>query len=817
MVSRFAHWYGLDCQVSARLVCRRAIVAFTVALLGTTPPPDNALASEVSRGRPWTVEDSVALTYFVANQNLPGYWGIESPVVASPDGNYFFVVRRRGDLARDCHQHQLDVYSIERLRRSLRNRESESHDEMAPLRSITLCSSSSSAARQAITDARWAADESAVLFAGVEGGGIRHAYALDIRTGTLRRLSEEAHEVSQFAAIGDSILYSVRRNRERDALNAYPMVALRDVDLQEAIGARVGGVFDLYSRVNGGSARFICSTGRYVSAAELQISPNGKHAIGIVVADGEVSRSWLQYDGFDGFDAESARNWERYQRTSRFLYIDLETGSSRPIFDAPLGTATRMGLPVGNNNETPSVASPSVLWSADSSEAILVNSALPLSEDIAQRRHTAYVVAYRVADDTWQALAPLIEPMDAGSRDGLSRRVISVDWLFPAKTLAIRRSLGHNVEQTIYGKRSSGKWTSLATRAAPSQRESEQLLKGHISAIVKQSANEPPALYATDGVVERILSDPDPALKDVRRAPVRAFQWREGDRSVEGGLVLPIDSDGRPVPLVIQAYYWLPEQFLPDGFAPVAYAAQALAAKGLAVLFMDIPIVDHPEVAETPEEGAYFVQRIDAAVSALVNERVVDPQRVGLVGFSRAGYMTYYAITHPGKTKLTAAISADGVTMSYSEYVFGRIKQDDWATVIPRIERQNGGAFWQSKGDWLVNSPGFNVDRVQTPILFTVSGKLNQVTAMETIGAFRLNQRPIDVIFLPRGEHQLQTPKERQASLQATVDWMTFWLRDGDDASLTDERRLRWSALRELQRAATREATSRVSQSAGNN
>src|SRR5262245_36414584 len=43
-----------------------------------------------------------------------------------------------------------------------------------------------------------------------------------------------------------------------------------------------------------------------------------------------------------------------------------------------------------------------------------------------------------------------------------------------------------------------------------------------------------------------------------------------------------------------------------------------------------------------------------------------DRDRVGVVGWSRGAYLAYYAITHPGNTKIGAAIVDDGFTSDYS-------------------------------------------------------------------------------------------------------------------------------------------------------
>lgn len=54
---------------------------------------------------------------------------------------------------------------------------------------------------------------------------------------------------------------------------------------------------------------------------------------------------------------------------------------------------------------------------------------------------------------------------------------------------------------------------------------------------------------------------------------------------------------------------------------------------------------------EIPKSGPAeleFPRWVDAAADALAQAGVIDRQRVGLVGFSRGGFVTYQSITHPG-------------------------------------------------------------------------------------------------------------------------------------------------------------------------
>jgi hypothetical protein len=93
------------------------------------------------------------------------------------------------------------------------------------------------------------------------------------------------------------------------------------------------------------------------------------------------------------------------------------------------------------------------------------------------------------------------------------------------------------------------------------------------------------------------------------------------------------------------------------------------------------------------------------------------------------------------------------------------------------LESLNGGGkIWRNKSGWLANAPAFNVDRMEAALLFTTHAKELNYLQIEMIGALRANHKPFQYLLFPLGDHQLQRPRERLASLTASVDWMSFWL-----------------------------------------
>jgi hypothetical protein len=740
--------------------------------------------------RDWAVSDSVAVRYVARSQTFAGRWARVSskapdPIVWSPDKRYFFFMTYRGDIARDCPEHEVRIYNADAVRKALQSQPSAHVPR--PLHRVKGCGYQEETDKQGIPDAHWADDSASIVFTTVTGRGPRQVHRLDIATGQVRLLSAPDHDVFQYESRGDGIVYSVARFKpDTYTLHEYPSAVGSRSFIKRALdllpGRRLPNRFEIFAKYGDASPTRIASAYDWeppgahgeTKRQNTWISPNGRLAIVLrSVAEPAVPSSWLSYDGLRASsDTEDRTSNEWYQKTRRFLLVDLVDGTSHPIVDAPAGLAVM------------SRYSSSVLWFSDSSRAIVINTALPLDKRWKERESTSYLLDYSVADDTWLVL------------DSLARDVKSVSWSEQDRAVKVESLEGEHVYRLH-----DRVWKKEV--AVGSHIEQGGMQGGAVEMTVKlrEGANQPPQVIATLGGRSLNLLEPDPVLRDVYRAPVQEVQWREGKKLEKGGLIMPRRREGgERVPLVIQAYSWIPDQFLPDGTASSAYAAQALAAQGIAVLLVGIPTdsMTSPKDVETfdyTQEGPTFVNRIDAAVRYLAQEGLVDEQRVGAVGFSRGGYNVLYAITHPKEIALTAAVIADSTTLSYSEYLSAVGESGGDTTLRGLYESQYGNkTFWQDKETWLKTDPLFNLDRARTPTFMMYHGASAPRGVGEILGAFILSDVPHDVLFFPRGTHQLRMPREREASLQATVDWMSFWLLEKLPSD--SERAKRWKALR---------------------
>jgi dipeptidyl aminopeptidase/acylaminoacyl peptidase len=243
---------------------------------------------------------------------------------------------------------------------------------------------------------------------------------------------------------------------------------------------------------------------------------------------------------------------------------------------------------------------------------------------------------------------------------------------------------------------------------------------------------------------------------------------------------------------VLQTHGFAKSQFLTSGSFTSAFAGRALAAQGIAVLQMGW----NPNNIDTPKEGPDQVRGFESVVKKLADEGVIDPARVGAIGFSRSVYHVLFAMT-TGKPLFAATSVTDGVTLGYFEYIFA---------VDDGLEREadqiNGGKPFGAEGlnGWLAHSPEFNLDTVQAPLLSLQPGPMSVFADWEPYAGLRYLKKPVDLIMLQTGTHVMTNPTQRLASETTNVDWFRFWLKGEEDSDpKKTEQYVRWRELRVMQ------------------
>lgn len=739
------------------------LIALAPTLLPAMEPQSRKeITTTTGEGRAWGAPDSVAVRYFNPET-----------VIVSPDGSRFFFVTFHGDLACDCNVYELTVFDTKDVHRALTRGGSPGSEVPQPLRTLTRRSANHHGS--GIRNPRWESDGESITFDGPNEQGVRQLYMFNVGSGALTAMTNWLYGVGYPTRAGETIISDVALPVETFR-PTYPVYAVTRAGAQAALypqGRRV-----TFVSYRGGSPWSLNASDP--DQVNPSFSPDSRRAV-LVRDPKDVPPGWT---GYDGLSPTSDTGRVSGADARRFVLIDAEHGSERPVFDAPAGTATRLGL------ASMMSAFPEALWARDNRHVILVNTALPLTPGSnPERRGMAYVVGYDADRGQWSAIEPLEEPT-------AQRRIAQVGWLMGGTELLIRHEVaGKPAPGTVYalhGDRWVGRSVDSTVTVPMPVPSKPPSLKYGLKVTLRQSANDPPAVVASDGRREIVLTTPDPALSGVWRARQEPFQWHgPAGQLMTGGLLLPRKVGEHPAPLVIQAYSYDPDQFHPDGPETNAYGAQSLVARGVAVLNVPIPGLDWTKLG-TLRELTEYVAEVDSAADALAERGLIDRAHVGEIGFSHAGTNVYYAITHPTKVPPVAAVLDDSFPGTFSYLL------DAQALIGNDYGGQYGGSFWAHKGGWLENEPSFNVDRVETAALFAIHDQQGLPIALETIGAFGLNHRPLEYLIFPQGSHELEMPRERLASQEASVDWMSFWLQGYEDPNPAKAQQYaRWRVMRE--------------------
>jgi dipeptidyl aminopeptidase/acylaminoacyl peptidase len=318
--------------------------------------------------------------------------------------------------------------------------------------------------------------------------------------------------------------------------------------------------------------------------------------------------------------------------------------------------------------------------------------------------------------------------------------------------------------------------------------------------VLEEGMNFPPKILAIDPKSRQkvLLLDLNPQLRQLALANVEEITWRARDgHEVKGGLFYPIDYvPGVRYPLVIQTHgWWGPKRFRLDGPWSADYAAQVFAGKGIMVLQAEEERQDDlaavAKYTDTPVELRRAVSVYEAAIDQLNQKGLIDQNRVGIVGFSRTCAYVKFALTH-SEYHFAAAVVMDGMDSGYFQYTaFG-------GQTARESEMLNGGVpYGTGLQAWIDRSPIFSVERVNSPLLILAPNPMSLIGEWEWFTALSRLSKPVELLTMEDGLHELEKPRERKSAEEHTADWLTFWLKGEEEADPDKtEQYERWRRLR---------------------
>ncbi len=381
----------------------------------------------------------------------------------SPNRRQFFVITRRGDLALDCNVYELKVFELQAVRAAL-------DAKSAPPRPSVWSTCSKDSLEAGISSVRWAEDSRALVFLEARESRPRQVVFWNPNSQEGRTLTTASFNVDSFDYRAGAIVYVAAVNTgRRSDWSGYPVSSVRAPELTAALGYAAPS-YVIYARAPNGDVHPVTApqSGDWRRVGFL--SPDGKKAVIVDFLTRTRSPSaWAQYKNSAG---KSFTDYAQYR------ILDVRSGESRQIVDAPLGHA------IDNHTR------PQVLWSPDSKRVILVNTLLPISKGNEQRIRTSFVVDYDVSKDEPRIVGALpAESMDR-IRPGFAP-VMDVRWLREGRELLVS-----GMAPSVTYRLTSGGWVQRP-RAAAVTATGKPTTRG-FDVSIRQDLSQPPALIASE-------------------------------------------------------------------------------------------------------------------------------------------------------------------------------------------------------------------------------------------------------------------------------------------------------------------------------
>lgn len=279
------------------------------------------------------------------------------------------------------------------------------------------------------------------------------------------------------------------------------------------------------------------------------------------------------------------------------------------------------------------------------------------------------------------------------------------------------------------------------------------------------------------GRLNKVTSVYDYLARDFRLPRVEAIQWEGEDGVMVEGLVFyPLDfRDGTRYPLVVQTHGGpaSSDQFSFEGSSDYV---QKLAAMGYMVLKPNYRgSTGYGDAFLRDMVGNYFNQAhkdVMAGVDHLIDQALVDGDRMAKMGWSAGGHMTNKIITYTDRFK--AASSGAGAINWISMYGQSdtRVYRTPWF----------GGTPWEEDApidQYLADSPLLDVHEVTTPTLVLVGENDERVPMPQSVELYRAlkhNGVPTHLYVAPRQGHGWRELQQRLFKANVELDWFERWV-----------------------------------------
>ena len=335
-----------------------------------------------------------------------------------------------------------------------------------------------------------------------------------------------------------------------------------------------------------------------------------------------------------------------------------------------------------------------------------------------------------------------------GRNNETQYRIIKIDreaTHFPVDTTLLLKSFNNKTKESGYAYINiktkeltpieSGPF-NYTTRVIKAEKSNELLF-------TKENFQVFPNLVLTDNTFgnQKVISNINPQQSEYKWGKMELVKWtsKKGKETL-GLLVTPQGFDpNKKYPMMVN-FYEKNSNRLYNHRAPFPHRSTInysyWANKGY--------VIFNPDIAYTEgEPGKNALDAVTKGVQAMIERGFVDEKRIGLQGHSWGGYQIAHIVT---KTDMFRCAEAGAPVVNMIS-AYGGIRWGSGMSRMFQYERTQsrlGATLWENPDRYLKNSPIFNVDKINTPVLILHNDKDGAVPWYQGIEFFvalrRLNK-----------------------------------------------------------------------------
>lgn len=255
--------------------------------------------------------------------------------------------------------------------------------------------------------------------------------------------------------------------------------------------------------------------------------------------------------------------------------------------------------------------------------------------------------------------------------------------------------------------------------------------------------------------------------------PAESLEWTSDGFQVHGWLLKPMRPAPGKSPLVVDVHGG-PSSILLPGWPAYNGTAALLAASGYYVLLPN-PRGSYGggeafTQANVKDFGHGDLRDIMTGVDAAIAKYPIDPDRLGITGWSYGGFMTMFAVTQTHR--FAAAVAGAGLA-NWTSY-YGENSIDQW--MIPFF----GASVYDDPAVYAKSSPIEYIKNVKTPTLVVVGEQDAECPAPQSFEfwhALKTLGVPTQLVVYPGEGHMFVKPADVQDEEARVLSWFDRYLR----------------------------------------